>query len=282
MFSLPTDTRFHLACLIAVSLIAWMPQVAAQDASAQDTSMQADTAMADMPGPLAEALAAHGGLDTWHGYRTLEYTLERSRGGTSTGDRQVIDLRNRYVHIEGDAYTIGSNADGVWITPNTEALNYGPGPRFYSQTYFYFFAVPFVFADPGVKHEMVGQETVDGTTYDVVRMSYESGVGDAPDDVYLLYLDPESHQIRMMRYSVTYGNRGRSEPNSTIVYDEWQDVDGLLVPATATFRPWQDGSPGEQVAQISYTEVDFGEEAPSDSLFAMPDDAEMTEPPPGE
>ncbi len=59
-------------------------------------------------------------------------------------------------------------------------------------TPFYFFGMPFVFADPGAVHESLGRKSFQGQEYDAVRVTFQKGTGDTPDDFYLLYLDPGS------------------------------------------------------------------------------------------
>jgi len=258
-----TSLRLFLVAVLTAALASAAP------ASAQDAGGAA------LPDAFAQSLETHGGLDTWEGYGTLSYTLTRTRGGTTQTDDQLVDLKARRVRITSDRYTLVHDGSDVGIAPGADALNYGPGPRFYSQTYFYFFAVPFVLADPGVNRESTGTETVDGTTYDVVRFTYDAGVGESPDDVYVGYFETDSGQLRMLRYSVTFGDIDRAEPNSVLVFTEWQEVDGLVVPESGTFHGWADGAPGEQVAEITYDDVDFETERPDDAMFAMPEGAEM-------
>lgn len=233
-----------------------------------------------MPSVLEQCLQAHGGLAAWAEYGTLEYDFSRDVGGTEAQDHQLVDLPTRRVRITSDAYTIVDAATDVWIAPDRDALTYGASPRFYSQTYFYFFGIPFVFADPGVNHEDAGQATVRDSTYDVVRITFDSGVGAAPDDVYYAYLDPDTHRLRMVRYSVTYGDREAAEPSSVLVYRDWQKAGGLVVPRRGTYHGWNDGALGEQRGEIMYSNVTFRSERPSDEAFAKPDGG-VTVPPPG-
>jgi hypothetical protein len=233
-----------------------------------------------MPEVLAEALDAHGGVETFRGYGTLEYDFRRATENETIDDRQTIDLVSRHVYIESDDYTLGSDGETTWIVPDAGALNYPASPGFYSSTYFYFFAVPFVFADPGVNAAADGQQTVGGTTYDVIRISFEPGTGAAPDDRYLLYVDPETHRAQMLRYSVTYGRMADdAAPNSVLVYRAFQETGGLVVPKRGTFHAWNDGDLGPQKAEATYSNVSFSEGRPDPSLFTTPDGAETEEMP---
>jgi hypothetical protein len=226
-----------------------------------------------LPEPLQAAFEAHGGLDTWQQYGTLEYDLDRRLGDTEGQDRQTIDLQDRRVRIDADAYTIGYDGEQVWITPSKDALTYGAPPRFYSQTYFYFFAIPFVFADPGVNAESLGPRTLDGETYDVVRITYGENVGDSPDDQYVAYFDADAHRLHLVLYTVTYGPRTQEQPRSALVYEEWQTVGGLRVPKTARYYRWTGDGLGQQVGEATFADVEFREARPPSTLFRKPDDA---------
>ncbi|QXD13931.1 hypothetical protein GQ464_010715 [Rhodocaloribacter litoris] len=235
---------------------------------------------AAVPAVLAPYLEAHGGLDAWRGYGTLEYDLQR---GDWT-DHQLIDLHSRRVLITSEAYTIGFDGQDVWITPDREALNYGAPPRFYSGTYFYFFALPFVLADPGTRHEALGQRTLDGKAYDVVRVTYAPGVGDSPDDEYVAYFDPETKRLHLVLYTVTYGRE--VEPDDpprygALVYDGWQEVAGLVVPQHATYYRWEGDRLGEPRAEVAFHNVRFEAPAPPPERFARPEGAVVDASPEG-
>ena len=110
---------------------------------------------------LNDAYDAHGGLESFKGYGTLEYDLDMEIDGVvSIKDHQLFDLNSRKALITSDAYLLGFNGDEAWIKPNMEAL--GIPPRFYSSTPFYFFGLPFLFADPGVNLESLGTKELNG------------------------------------------------------------------------------------------------------------------------
>ncbi len=221
---------------------------------------------------LAPYLDAHGGLEAWRRFGTLEYDLRR---GEWT-DHQLIDLKGRRVRITSEAYTIGFDGEDVWITPDRDALNYGAPPRFYSGTYFYFFALPFVFADPGTRVEKLEPRTLDGKAYDVLRVTYEAGVGDSPEDEYLAYFDPETKRLRLALYTVTYGRAvepGAPPRYGALRYDEWQTVRGLLVPEHAVYFRWAGDHLGERRSEVWFHNVRFDRASPSPEQFARPEGA---------
>ena len=53
---------------------------------------------------------------------------------------------------------------------------------------FYFYAMPFILADDGIIYEDVAALKFEGKSYPGIKISYESGVGESPEDEYILYL----------------------------------------------------------------------------------------------
>lgn len=229
---------------------------------------------------LDKCLQAHGGIEKFRTYGTLEYDLIGwpSKNG-KLNDRQLFDLRSRYGLITSEGYKIGFNGKEVWITPDIEAL--GKYPRFYLSTPFYFFVMPFVLADPGAVLTDEGTKTIDGKEYDAIKVSYEKGVGDTPEDNYVAYFDKETHMLKLLHYIVTYPPfmKGKSLDEldrHVIMYDEWQESGGLMVPKKVSFHGWDGEKPvthGD--LSVKYENVVFKEEKPVMSLFKKPEGAEV-------
>jgi len=224
---------------------------------------------------LHEALKAHGGIETFRQFGTLEYDLKDFPGPKAAlNDHQLFDLYSRRALISSDSYRIGFDGEQVWIT-DPEAL--GMPARFYAFSPFYFLGLPFFFADPGCKHEFLGTKTLDDKEYDVVKFFYEAGIGDTADDNYVAYFDKETHLLNLVHYIVTYpaftGGKSPDElERHAIVYDEWQKLNGLLVPKKVTSHGWQEGKLiSESPRSFSYENVSLKKEQPAAGLFAKPE-----------
>ena len=232
-------------------------------------------------GPLASTRAAHGGLDTYRAYKSVAYDLSDWPFAATPPlhDRQTIDLTNRTVHIHGannagGAYTVVFDGKDAWVD-DPAAL--GLPARFYYNTPFYFFAMPFVFADPGVKLESLPDFTTgDGKTYRVLRASYGAGVGDAPDDDYVLYIDPTTGRLEFAHYIVTFRaladqNKTPEEMDRHVIAFDWQTVDGLLVPATFHFHHFDAANiTGAPISTVTINNVQFSASRPDQTLFQKP------------
>ena len=116
---------------------------------------------------------------------------------------------------------------------------------------------------------------VEGKTYDIIRISYESAIGDTPKDEYINYFDPETHQLRYLLYTVTFFSGEKAEKHNAISYDQWQEVNGLLVPREFTFRTWDGESFGEEKATDIFENIQFKEGIPDQELFVRPVNAEV-------
>ncbi len=228
---------------------------------------------------LETTLAAHGGLDKWRGFAGVEYDLTFKSGKKpDRREHQLFDLETRSGLITSDKYSLGSSHGEVWIKPGLEALG-GTPPRFYMWTPFYFFGMPFVFADHGAKQESLGKKSFRGQEYDAVRITFARGTGDTPDDYYVAYIDPKNSQLKLAYYVVTFPAMRKGRPVSqlephAIVFQECQTVDGLQVPKVAPFYKWNGTDiEGEPLGTLVFSNVHFLKEAPSPEKFERPEGA---------
>jgi Family of unknown function (DUF6503) len=227
---------------------------------------------------LDRCLDAQGGLAKWRSFGGVQYDLTWKSARGEHKDQQLFDLRTRAGLITSEKYTLGSNGKEVWIKPGLDALG-GTPPRFYMWTPFYFFGMPFVFADPGAKQESLGKKSFRGQEYDAVRITFAKGTGDTPDDYYVAYIDPATAHLKLVYYVVTYPAMRKDRPVSqlephAIVFEDWQKADGLLVPKTAPFYKWTGSDiEGEPLGRLEFSNVHFSPQPPDPSKFKKPADA---------
>lgn len=222
-----------------------------------------------LPSSLKTALAAHGGLSSWNELNTLEYSFQKKE----QAEKHIIDLTSRKVRIEHNDYTLGYDGQEVWVTPNKAAFGKG-SPRFYHNLIFYFYALPFVLADPGIIYEELPNRTIKGQTYRVLKISYEAGVGDAPDDYYIAHFNTETHLMDWLLYTVTYYSGETNEKFNALHY-EWQEINGLFVPSKMTGYKYADGEIGDLRYERPFQSVQLKKEKMKDAIFAMPQGAEI-------
>lgn len=234
---------------------------------APDEPATIEPATTEPASTLEWGLAAHGGTQQWGAQARLSYTFDRGSGP----EKQTIDLWNRRVRWDGPDFTLGFDGDSAWVAPDPEAFGTGD-PLFFSSLYFYFYAMPFVLADPGTVHEDLGIQHINGQPYRAVKVTYEPGTGASPDDAYIAHFDPDTGMLRYLLYTVTFMSGEPSERYSALEYPEWQMVDGLLVPGEFVGRRWYadgDSISGERY-RLTFNDVAFGTTTPPDSLFVRP------------
>ncbi len=241
-----------LAALVLLSLVVTAPRPTLASPSSDE--------------PLAATFEAHGGLDRWQAQRTFSYVLDGFPLSPQVAkrNRSTVDLRNRYNRIESDGFVVGWDGEQAWTDPGPDAV--GLKPRFFSLGSFYFIGMPFVFGDDGVVLEDKGYGTYDGKTYKVVQVGYVRGTGYSYEDDYTLFIDPDTDRLALMSHSVTEIGVERV----TWVFDEWQEVNGLVVPSRMTFHQgWNPENPVDG-ATFTITDVKFDTAAPDRAIYAPP------------
>lgn len=233
------------------------------------------------------AIEAHGGLERWFATPTSAFGWEYSNVGANLRFKTEMVAHNRSRHVYHDVVSLGTpdepgpfegrmawNGEEAWFVPaDVTRVN----ARFWALTGYYFQMIPFVFADPGADHELLPEEELDGETYDMVRVSFDEGVGDA-DDYYVTYVDRETGLVRAIRYVVTFG--GRPPGGETLFYyDDYTTVDGLTVPTRFRGYGFSDGERGDFRNEAWATDIDFG--VPFDSTRLAPPDSARIDPLPG-
>jgi len=189
------------------------------------------------------AIEAHGGLAAWYRAPTSSYTWEYANTDLDLRFKSFMVVDNRTRRAYHDLLTLGAYDDAppvngrfawdgerAWIAPDSLQQ---PNPRFWALTGFYFQQIPFVLADPGLNYRVRPDDTIDGTPHDMVEITFDRGVGDAPGDTYLLYLDKDTGQVDAIRYTVSYGKDvppGADLPQTFFDYQDYITVDGLTVP----------------------------------------------------
>jgi hypothetical protein len=220
------------------------------------------------------SIEAHGGLARWYGNGPLHfrYSYNRRSGEPPIDTEQTVDTwsaRARHLALP-DSTEFGWTGAAAWVRPDSAALPINA--RFWALTPYYFVAMPFVLADPGVNLEEAGQMEAEGQRYDLVRVTFSPGTGDAPDDYYVLLLDPATQRVGGVRYVVSYPGffpEGGHTPERLMLYDGHQTVGGITLQEGFRSFAWTDTRAGAPAAEGNVTDVRFLSDAP-DSLFTMP------------
>lgn len=217
---------------------------------------------------ITNVFEAHGGYDSWSDLKTLSYEM----GGSTT----LVDLQNRYTRIEGEEQTVGFDGENVWVHPASEDAD---RQRMRYNLMFYFYAFPFVVGDPGVNYEALEPIELQGQVYNAIKVSYDAGVGDAPNDSYIVLANPETDQMEWLLYTATFGGAPEDD-YSLIKYTGWQDFSGVKLPTELQWYQYEDGVLGEPRGDARIFEnITVSTEPPAMDNFAMPEGAAIAKMP---
>ncbi|MAZ73982.1 MAG: hypothetical protein CMC70_12635 [Flavobacteriaceae bacterium] len=246
------------------------------DAKKEDTTVpndtvevfEADTTSQNHPAALTSVFAAHGGWNTWSQMNNLCFEID-GKGGTET---HTIDLRNRKTKIEHKDWSIGYDGDDVWVLQNKEDAYQG-NARFYHNLMFYFYAMPYILGDAGIIYTEMEPTELAGKTYNPIKVGYKAGVGDSPEDEYILYFDPETNKMSWLGYTVTYRTSEKSNTWHFIKYDQWQEVNGLLLPSKLTWYNVANNKPTDERNDRRFDKVTVSSLKLDADVFAKPEGA---------
>jgi len=220
---------------------------------------------------LAACIEAHGGLATWLRHGTVQFEFDYEPLGQperrmhTKSDVDLWRARARQEELaddedDGEEATFGWDGEQAWIIPDAEA--FPASARFWSTTPYYFIGIPFVLADPGARYERLEDAALDGVAHQLIKVSYESGTGDSPDDYYIVYMHPETHRVSAIRYIVSFPGRfapGEHSPEKLMRYGDFTEVAGLWLAQSFDTFAYTAAGPGELVTSITAGAYHFGQ-----------------------
>jgi hypothetical protein len=261
----------NLIALLIILSISISCQQAKNKANYSNDDVEVTTSI--YPENVTKVFDAHGGIDQWNKMQTLSFTMEKPNGKEVT----TTNLRTRAELIDMPTHLQGYDGKSIWIKEKKGHKNDGSRAKFYRGLMMYFYAMPFIVGDSGIIYEEAEPLTFEGKTYPGILISYEAGIGVSPDDQYIIYYDTESGQMTWLGYTVTFGKNGKSKDFHFIRYNNWQEVNGLVVPKSVDWYTYENSKPIEKRNTVEFLDVILNEEAPDNTLFAIPEGAKVIE-----
>ena len=222
------------------------------------------------PTDLNKVFEAHGGLHAWKGYKTLNFEMPNAE----FNEMQTIDLYRRFDKISTPAYTLGYNGD-VWLLDNTG--KYEGKPKFYHNLMFYFYAMPFVLSDDGIKYEEVSPLIYDGVEYPGYKITYNDGVGASSTDEYYIHYDQKTFQMKWLGYTMTYFSGEPSKKINWINYTDWVAVDEVVLPKSITWHKVEEGKIKDAAKTVNFENASISTEAKPLEFYSKPENAVIVE-----
>ena len=241
-----------IALLIAITIIS----LACKNESKKEV-VQKETISEKYPKALAAVFNKHGGIAKWNKMKTLSYGLNV--------EEHTTDLHSRKAVINSKEYSLGYDGKNAWVS---DTAVYKKDPKFYYNLYFYFYAMPFVLADNGITYSETKPLEFNGKKYPGFKISYNANVGSSPDDNYYIYYDETTNEMRWLAYTVTYFSKKASEKTSIISYNDWENVNGFLLPKSLTwYKKDEQGNPTEPASEPTKFVLPLLSEASFDADF---------------
>ena len=116
------------------------------------------------------------------------------------------------------------------------------GDRFAIFTWPYFFDLPYKLTDQGANYKELPDVVMGADQYKAGELTFDAGVGDAPDDWYHVF--SKNGLIQGAGYIVTYGGQDAEEAAENahaIRYADYKMVDGIPVAHSWTFHDYKNG-----------------------------------------
>ena len=185
------------------------------------------------------SMTAMGGQERFAAARLLRFDFTPVRDGKVTGsyqhwwDRHRGAYRLEGVSREGVPYRVlfdvNTKQGRAWLGARelageelTKQIEGGYG-RFINDTYW--LLMPWKWLDPGVNLAYEGKKTVDGHEYDVVTLSFESGVGLTSNDRYWAFVSTKTNLIERWEYvlETEEGAPGSGKPTPW-TWEGWKET----------------------------------------------------------
>ncbi len=257
---------------LALFLIACQEEPKKSDASVDIDSEQEIEVKAEYPEMLQRVFNAHGGMDTWKKMKNLVYEIPKSE----YSETHSINLYSRKDRVDTPDYSMGFDGNQVWLLdPDTR---YSGDPVFYHNLMFYFYAMPFVLADKGIVYTETEALEFEGKSYPGIGIGYEQNIGTTPKDEYYIHFDPESYQMAWLGYTVTYRTGQKSDTVKWIRYDNWQEIEGVILPSSITWHDFEGRTIKEAKSTVVFENVVLSTTAKDAAFFEKPSDAVIAQP----
>lgn len=223
----------------------------------------------------AQPIETAHGLSAWQGRQALQADFTITFGDkTYLKGTMLFDTPVGRVRMEvADGTVLVFDGQDAWISPADASA---PSARFDLLTWPYFVAAPMKLRDAGTHIVELGPLPLDERSLPTAKLTFDNGVGDSPDDWYVLFRDPRANRLVAMAYIVTYGGKdlqeAEKEPHA-ITYHDFETVEGVVISTRWQFWHWDraQGIHGDPMGQANLRAIQFVEPAPD--AFEKPADA---------
>ena len=160
----------------------------------------------------------------------------------------------------------------AWVSPASSTIE---AARFHLLTWPYFLAAPMKTGDPGTHLEVQELKVLNRRMCKTAKLTFNPGVGDTPDDWYILHANSRNGLLYGMVYILTYSTsfvEAEKNPHA-IIYDGYQQIDGISLSNSWSFYEWDKimGVGRRPIGRARLTDLEFI--TPEAKAFIHPSDA---------
>lgn len=258
--------------IIAFAMIIFFSCKENKEKQAGTTPAVIEENLPSYPEDLRKVFDAHGSIEKWRATKSLVFEMVVPEGN----ETHTTELQSRKALIETDKFKIGYDGKEVWL--KQDSAYYKGNARFYHNLMFYFYAMPFVLGDEGIVYEKITQDLeFEGKKYPGIKVSYNDGIGDSPKDNYVLYYDPETHQMEWLGYTYTYFTQEVSNDLHYIRYSGWKTYNEVVLPSTLTWYKSEGAKVLAPRDTTHFINIQASSAAPKAAIFVKPEGAVIPE-----
>ena len=228
-----------------------------------------------------KAMEAHGGLKNWYSNGPIAFNFDYKpldKKKTRRNTNQVIDTwsnKARHQDVNNHTNEFGWTGKIAWVkTKDTLAFPFDK--RFWALTPYYFLAQPFVLDGQGVNLEKLEDKVYKNNNHYAIKVTFNAGTGDAPDDYYVLYFNKKDYKLAVIRYIVSYPEyfkKGGHSPEKFMEIQGYKTINNIILP-TEYHTHWltKKETAGEHITTITVNNVSFKPNT-KNTYFNVPENA---------
>lgn len=210
--------------------------------------------------------------DEWEQQNAVSFDITLKMGGNEILNGKLTSRTNSGgIRLDRKDNSLIYDGEQVYISPEDAS---DERARFHMFTWQYFFSLPFKLTDPGTNWELLEPEAIKGEIFNRGKLSFDTEVGDSPDDWYIVYQGPNSKLLYAAAYIVTLGkevDEAEKEPHA-IVYHDYQLYKGIPIATRWTFHNWsEENGIEDQIGEAVISNIEFRNV--NDSIFQKSEDS---------
>ncbi len=225
---------------------------------------QSGTKFSTVDTSFASKVSAAHNAELFKSFEIVRFHIQLYFGGTERLNADVTLATNGSMGFFALADSTFLAFDGTDVFTSVDYQN-PEKARFAAFTWSYFFLFPYKLQDPGTRWVDYTNSELNGKRYKVEKLEFAPGTGDAPDDWYVVYADPESNLLHAAAYIVTAGsNRVEAEADPhAITYSKYERTNAIPLAKRWDFYAWRagDGLTDElgyaEISGISFSKENF-------------------------